>query len=164
MKNYEQIILERDREREALNALTGEERKGEAYLARYYAFSEHHKNVVVPIELKMGKPETRIVYAVCGYSERHGYFRNKRAVFDTLKEAKETALKLKDDKKWGIPTLIIQVTFFRSETFGCYDFDNNGPDDLGFSQDQKIVWKHKCGYTALSWEDMLLGPGTDYTY
>ncbi|WP_271770422.1 hypothetical protein [Aquimarina algiphila] len=164
MKDYKQIIIDRDKERELLNAAKYEERQTKAYLARYSAFCEYHKNTVVPIELKLGKPETRIVYTICGYSEKHGYFRNKYDVVDTLKEAKKTALELKNDKDWGIPTLILEVTFFRSETLGCYDFDNNEPHNLGFSQDQKIVWKHKCGYTSESWEDILNGLGNDYTY
>lgn len=162
--DVKRIIQERDITRNKLNSATYEERQKPDYLKKYQDFCEHHTNVVVPLELKIGKPSTRVVYTICGYSERHGYFRNQYKSVDLLDDAIELLNELKNDSNWRIPTLILKVTFYRKETLAIYDFDKNNPDDLGFSQEQQIVKKSKCGAKTDSWDLLLSGLNNDYTY
>lgn len=162
--DLKKIIQERNINRDALNSAKYEERQTKEYLEKYSNFCKHHTNVVVPIELKLGKPSTRVVYSICGYSEKHGYFRNKHETVDLLDDAIEIFQNLKKDNSWGIPTIIVKVTFYRSETLGIYDFDNNNADDLGFSQKQEVVKKSKCGAKTDSWDLILSGFEDNYTY
>ncbi len=164
MKEYTKIIEERDKERELLKLVPYEKRQTEAYGKRVESFMDYHKNVVVPIELKIGRPATRIVYAVCVYNEMSNNFRNIYNVLDSFDNAKRVANELKNKSHWNMPIIIIQVTFFRKNTLSSYDFDSVAPRELVFSEDQKIVWKHKCGYTMSCWIDILKDKEKHYIY
>lgn len=101
-------------------------------------------------------PQFRHAYSVCGYSERHEYFREKHAQFDKLEDAILCFDQLKDDPDWDMPTLVIKETYFREENPALVDFD--GPiDELGFSESQEIVDKHMMGCRKYRWNDLING-------
>jgi hypothetical protein len=101
-------------------------------------------------------PQVRYTYSVCGYSEKHGYFREKHATFDELAEAKACFNELKNDPTWGIPTLIIQEGFLRGESPPLVDFEGPGYE-LGFSDTQEIIDKHMMGSREYRWKDLIDG-------
>jgi hypothetical protein len=110
--------------------------------------------------------QIRVGYAVAGWSERHDYFRNKYNIFETLEEAKACLLRLKDDPQWGIPTVIVEMTFRLVNSPEPERFETEPVNQLGFAQTQKVVAKDKMGRRGPSWDLMLScsGNGGVYTY
>lgn len=116
------------------------------------------------LEIELKNPSTlklRVGYSVCGWSEKHDYFRNKYFVSETLREAKVELEKLKKDPTWGIPTIIVQEKKLRRSSPRSVDFDNADFEHLGSSDDQKVISKSMCGNKKFRWKDLLHGP---YTY
>lgn len=121
------------------------------------------------LELEMELPNVikkRTGYSVCGYSERHGYFRNKRFISEDYREAEKEFEVAKTDPDWGIPTLLVRESFFRNEAPGMVDFDKNEIGHLSFSNHQEIIKKHMCGNKQHRWKFLIdINPeGHRYTY
>lgn len=121
-------------------------------------------NEIVEIELTDDdKPNMRESFSVCGWSERHGYFRSKRFVSDNLKDAKNEFELAKKESDWGIPTLIVKHTHLRSESPAMVDFEGD-VTDFSFSDHQELVDKHMCGNRHYRWKELLNYLGGNYTY
>lgn len=122
-----------------------------------------HKKI---LEIEMNdaeKPKKREVYSVCGWSVKHGYFRNKEFKSENLEEAKERLETLKKDKDWGIPTVIVKETHFRKSTPAMGEFDKE-IDLLGFSDSQEIIEKHMMGSKEFRWANLINDNDDRYTY
>ncbi len=117
-------------------------------------FEQLHKEMV---QLMTGNDlfQQRIeAYSVCGWSEKHSYFRSKYDTVPFLKEAREILNKLKSDPNWRIPTVIVKETWLLSKTnyrtfnnFRAGDFYN-----IGFSDFQQVLEKNMCGSRQYSWK------------
>lgn len=110
------------------------------------------------------KSTRRDAYSVCGWSERHGYFRNKRFSSFDLNEAKAEFEKAKKDPDWKIPTIIVNEIYLRAKSPAMVDFDGDFPSNIGFSEHQTLVDKHMCGNRHYRWKDLLSINEDRYTY
>lgn len=123
-----------------------------------------HKTITV-LELNEGvKPKHRIMYSVCGWSEKHGYFRSKNFKSESLREAKEEFNLLKKDKGWRVPTLIVEETYFRKSSPAMVDFDGEEIGGLGFSNFQELIKKDMMGNKQYEWSDLIKEGDERYTY
>lgn len=95
----------------------------------------------------------RNAFSVCGWSEKHGYFREKRFTAKTLEEAKVEFMLAKKDTEWKIPTLIVRETYLRKCQPAMVDFDGD-IGDMGFSDIQAVVEKSMCGTRNYRWKDL----------
>lgn len=136
---------------------------GEAENAVSKLLNEVHAECIKLELLDENKPKERIVYSVCGYSDKHGYFRTKRFTSLILDEAIAEFEKLKNDPDWRIPTLIVKETHLRKNSGATTDFDGKF-EWLGFSDSQEIIDKHMCGSRSFTWK-YLIGINEDrFTY
>jgi len=113
-----------------------------------------HKQIIEIELLDKNKPNERIGYSVCGWSEKHGYFRNKRFLTDNLKDAKNEFDIAKKESDWGIPTIIVKHTWLRSNAPAMTDFEGD-VDNLNSSDYQDLVEKHMCGNKNYRWNELL---------
>lgn len=110
-------------------------------------------------------PMQRVRYSVCGWSQRHEYFRNKFKTCATVEEAKkELAILKTDTASWGIPTIIVQERFFRFNSPAMVDFDSTSIEDLGFADQQELIAKHMCGSKGYTWNDLIKPIDSRFTY
>ena len=101
--------------------------------------------------------KVRTGYSICGYSEKHGYFRNKRFISEDLMESEFEFKEAKKDSEWRIPTLLIKETFLRKESPAMTDFDKEDINHLVSSDHQEIIQKHMCGNKQYRWKDLING-------
>lgn len=123
-----------------------------------------HKQIIEFELLDPKLKKERIGYSVCGYDLKHGYFRNKYSISETLKDAQIIFDKLKSDPNWRIPTLIVKETFCRKGSPAMVDFDIDGIDNLGFSDYQMLIKKNKMGNTEYRWKDIIKKCDSRFTY
>lgn len=122
-----------------------------------------HAEIVAAEILDKSKPLTRSAYSVCGWSEKHGFFRNKRFSGLTIEQAQEKLSILKTDTKWRIPTIIVKETWLREKSPAMVDFDGD-IDQMGFSYSQELIEKHMCGNRHFRWKDLIFPSDSRYTY
>jgi len=159
--------MELQKKREELrNQIKGFWKSGITWTEKEHAVDEELNNIhkqIIEIELlDDDKPNERVGYSVCGWSEKHGYFRNKRFLSDNLKDAKKEFEIAKKESDWGIPTIIVKHTWLRSNSPAMIDFEGD-VNHLNFSDNQDLVDKHMCGNKHYRWND-LLHFGDNYTY
>lgn len=151
---------------ELRNQIKGFWKAGITWTEKEHAVSEElnqiHKQVIEIELLDKNKPNERIGYSVCGWSEKHAYFRNKRFLADNLKDAKTEFEIAKKESDWRIPTIIVKHTWFRKNSPAMTDFEGD-VNHLNFSDNQDLVDKHMCGNRHYRWND-LLHFGDNYTY
>jgi hypothetical protein len=121
-----------------------------------------HTEIIKKELLDETKPKVRIVFSVCGYDQRHGFFRTKRFKSATLDEAKAELQLAKKEPDWNIPTIIVKETFYRKNSPAMVDFDGD-IYNLGFSDTQEIIEKSMCGNHKFRWKD-LIGAVDRFTY
>lgn len=121
-----------------------------------------HKQAIEVELLDDNKANERNGYSVCGWSERHGYFRNKRFLADNIKDAKIEFEIAKKETNWGIPTIIVKHSWLRSNSPAMVDFESD-VNNLNFSDNQELVDKHMCGNKSYRWKE-LLNFCDNYTY
>lgn len=109
--------------------------------------------------------QVRYTYEVCGWSDKHDYFRNKYKVCESLEEAEAVLWERIADTKWRIPTIIVKQTHRRENSSPMDDFDTAPVSQLMCSQTQELVGrKSMCGAKGHSWSYYFKGLGTRYTY
>lgn len=164
MNRLEELKKERELHRERVKEIW---KSGRAWTPEDNAgLKELNKIHPEILELELKDPATiieRIGYSVCGWSEKHAYFRNKYFTSEDLEEAKAEFEKLKKDPSWGIPTIIVKETKLRNRAGSVTDFDNVDFEHLGFAEHQDLISKHMCGNRQYRWND-LLHFGDNYTY
>ena len=122
-----------------------------------------HAEIVKMEMLDETKSKERFLFSVCGWSEKHGYFRNKRFKASTIKEAIAELQIAKKEDDWKIPTVIVKETYYRQNSPAMVDFDGD-VNDLGFSNNQEVIDKNMCGNRSFRWND-LISPNDDrFTY
>ncbi len=111
------------------------------------------------------KPQVRNNYSICGWSERHGYFRNKRLKVATIEEAKIELdiAKSETESEWGIPTVIVKETFYRANSPAMVDFDGD-VTTLAISDKQEIMGKSMCGNKHYRWRKLIKPTDDRFTY
>jgi hypothetical protein len=93
-------------------------------------------------------------YSVCGWSERHGYFRNKHSQHKTIEEARECFIELKKNEEWRIPTVIVKETWsiLKSNFRTLKAFLQNDFEEAGFSDNQELIEKNMMGNKSYRWK------------
>lgn len=122
-----------------------------------------HAEIIKLELLDETKPKERVAYSVCGYSERHSYFRTKIAVVATFQEAKAELEIAKKESGWRVPTIIVKETFFRKNSPAMVDFEGD-IYNLGFSDTQEIMAKSMCGNRSFKWRDIISPNDERFTY
>lgn len=163
--NYEELIAEREKCREHIRSCWKAGKHFDKSDHEISRKTEELHQQILEIEKNMtDKPQFRICYSVCGWSEKHGYFRNKNFTSESLQEAIAEFFNLKSDPSWRIPTLIVKQTCTRAKSPSMVDFDNDPIGQL-HSNYQEIVEKHLMNCPDIHrWSDLLTGLEDRYTY
>lgn len=123
-----------------------------------------HQKIVTHELLQDKTIKVRYGFAVCGYSEKHGYFRNKHNVFESLNQALYEFELLKSIDKWKIPTIIIKQSYLRLTSPCTVDFDKYPITWLGISDNQELIKKHMMGSRGFKWSYLLDDKENNFTY
>lgn len=150
-----ELYLERENLRNQIRTFWKE---GRTWTANEFAVNEKlksvHSEIIQQELLDETKAKQRIVYSVCGWSEKHAYFRSKRFVSENLKEAKAELKIAKKETYWNIPTIVIEETYFRKNSPAMADFDGD-ISTLGFSDTQEVIVKSMCGNRKFRWNNLI---------
>lgn len=114
-----------------------------------------HKKILTLMSNDPSCNMTQLRFTICGWSEKHGYFRNKNSSHKTLEEAKKALSYIKKDTSWNIPTLIVKETWFLNQTnfITFLPFLRNIDNGMGFSDNQEVVAKSMCGNRNKRWSN-----------
>ena len=125
--------------------------------------NEVHDEIVKAELLDDSKPNKRVAYSVCGWSDKHGYFRNKRLLTESIENARKELVVAKSESNWKIPTVIVKETYLRCESPAMVDFEGD-VNNLSFSSNQELVDKHMWGNREYKWKDLVSPNKERFTY
>ncbi len=163
MKDLKELCERRSELRKQMSSIIKENRDWTlADRHRMRELQDVHLKITVSELSDRSKKHEKKLYSVCGYSYKHGYFRNKVDSYKTIDEAILKLNELKADKGWGIPTIIVKETYLRLTSPAMVDFDSDEFDER-FPDRKEVMGRHKCGDHKHSW-DFLLDTNGDVCY
>jgi|GEM_PF-3058668 len=122
-----------------------------------------HAKIVSREMLDPLKKKQRIVFTVCGWSEKHGYFRSKIFRSESFHLCLQELQRVSKELDWKTPTLIVEEIYCRLTSPAMVDFEGD-IYNLGFSDHQILRKKHMCGCKRARWSHLIRPDDLRFTY